>query len=109
MVIRTGYYSVEGSLLHSMVYMNKSFSHYSNSDLLNYILILLLLSLLSIVYLYIYYWIYPNVDISNMKLFIHSIMIITSTVPPELPMEMTLSVTEAMEDLKNHRIIIILY
>lgn len=105
-VLRTGYYSIEGNLLHSMVYVDKSFAHYTNEDLYTYIFILIVISVVSIIFVGIYYLLYPQLLKSPLRLFIHMVMILTSTVPPELPMELTLSVTEAMEELKNYCIII---
>ena len=41
---------------------------------------------------------------SRWKLFLHCTMIITSVVPPELPMELSLAVTNSLNALRRHMV-----
>jgi len=98
-VLRTGFDTQQGSLLRTMVHTStKSQSDGVNTkDTFLFIMILLFCAVLSSAFVLHHAWDDPNRN--RFKLILHVIIIITSVVPPELPMELSLAVTSSLSDL----------
>ena len=98
-VLRTGFDTQQGSLLRTMVHTStKSQSDGVNTkDTFLFIMILLFCAVLSSAFVLHHAWDDPNRN--RFKLILHVIIIITSVVPPELPMELSLAVTASLSDL----------
>lgn len=99
MVLRTGFDTQQGSLLRTMVHTTtKAQSDGVNTkDTFLFILILLLCAVFSSAIVLKHGWEDPTRN--RFKLILHVIIIITSVVPPELPMELSLAVTSSLADL----------
>jgi P-type ATPase of unknown pump specificity (type V) len=99
LVLRTGFDTQQGSLLRTMVHTStKSQSDGVNTrDTFLFILGLLFCAILSSAFVLYYGWDDPKRN--KFKLVLHVIIIITSVVPPELPMELSLAVTSSLADL----------
>ncbi len=99
MVLRTGFDTQQGSLLRTMVHTStKAQSDGVNTkDTFLFILILLLCAVFSSTIVLQHGWNDPKRN--RFKLILHVIIIITSVVPPELPMELSLAVTSSLADL----------
>jgi manganese-transporting P-type ATPase len=99
-VLRTGFDTQQGSLLRTMVHTStkQAQSNTANSwDTFIFILILLSCAMMSSGYVLFHGWNDPTRN--RFKLVLHVIIIITSVVPPELPMELSLAVTSSISDL----------
>lgn len=99
-VLRTGFDTQQGSLLRTMIHTStkQAQSNTANSwDTFIFILILLSCAMISSVYVLFHGWNDPTRN--RFKLVLHVIIIITSVVPPELPMELSLAVTSSISDL----------
>lgn len=90
-VYRTGFYTEQGNLIKKM--MKDTVMTIENKETYLFILVLLFFAMLasSVV-------IYYNTK-SYYKLMLEVIIILTNVVPPELPMEMTLAVNSALQNL----------
>ena len=101
LVLRTGFDTQQGSLLRTMVHTStKSQSDGVNTkDTFMFIVILLCCALLSAGFVLHHGWFDPTRN--RFKLVLHVIIIITSVVPPELPMELSLAVTSSLADLSR--------
>jgi cation-transporting ATPase 13A1 len=99
MVLRTGFDTQQGSLLRTMIHTStKAQSDGVNTkDTFLFILILLLCAVFSSLVVLKHGWNDPTRN--RFKLILHVIIIITSVVPPELPMELSLAVTSSLADL----------
>ncbi len=99
MVLRTGFDTQQGSLLRTMVHTStKAQSDGVNTkDTFLFILLLLLCAVFSSFIVLKHGWNDPTRN--RFKLILHVIIIITSVVPPELPMELSLAVTSSLADL----------
>lgn len=99
LVLRTGFDTQQGSLLRTMVHTStKSQSDGVNTkDTFIFIVILLCCAVLSSSVVLHHGWHDPTRN--RFKLILHVIIIITSVVPPELPMELSLAVTSSLSDL----------
>ena len=99
MVLRTGFDTQQGSLLRTMVHTStKAQSDGVNTkDTFLFIVILLLCAVFSSSIVLKHGWDDPTRN--RFKLILHVIIIITSVVPPELPMELSLAVTSSLADL----------
>jgi len=99
LVLRTGFDTQQGSLLRTMIHTStKSQSDGVNTkDTFMFIVILLLCAVFSSIYVLKHGWADPTRN--RFKLVLHVIIIITSVVPPELPMELSLAVTSSLADL----------
>lgn len=99
LVLRTGFDTQQGSLLRTMVHTStKSQSDGVNTkDTFLFIMILLCCAVFSSAFVLHHAWDDPNRN--RFKLLLHVIIIITSVVPPELPMELSLAVTASLADL----------
>jgi len=99
LVLRTGFDTQQGSLLRTMVHTStKAQSDGVNTtDTLLFIVILLICAVFSSIVVLKHGWNDPTRN--RFKLVLHVIIIITSVVPPELPMELSLAVTSSLSDL----------
>ncbi len=99
MVLRTGFDTQQGSLLRTMVHTStKAQSDGVNTrDTFLFIVILLLCAVFSSIIVLNHGWDDPTRN--RFKLILHVVIIITSVVPPELPMELSLAVTSSLSDL----------
>ena len=99
LVLRTGFDTQQGSLLRTMVHTStKSQSDGVNTkDTFIFIVILLCCAVFSAGFVLHHGWHDPTRN--RFKLILHVIIIITSVVPPELPMELSLAVTSSLSDL----------
>mmetsp|Transcript_7115 Transcript_7115/g.13481 ORF Transcript_7115/g.13481 Transcript_7115/m.13481 type:complete len:1425 (+) Transcript_7115:81-4355(+) len=99
LVLRTGFDTQQGSLLRTMVHTStKSQSDGVNTrDTFLFIVGLLVCAILSSAFVLYHGWDDPKRN--RFKLVLHVIIIITSVVPPELPMELSLAVTSSLADL----------
>ncbi len=103
-VLRTGFDTIQGQLLRTMAYHaegggnNTGGSEGVNSkETLHFLLILLLCALISAASVLNEAW--GDVTRNHFKLILHVIIIITSVIPPELPMELSLAVTTSLSEL----------
>jgi len=99
-VLRTSFDTAQGSLLRTMAHssMSKSNKSMHNSwDTFCFIAILVACAILSATHV----WNHARGDDSRnqLRLLLHVILIITSVVPPELPMELSLAITNSVADL----------
>lgn len=97
-VLRTGYDTAQGSLLRSMAHSSmKSADGIHTKDTFVFVAMLLCCAIVSAVSVLEENW---NDETRNrFKLILHVIIIVTSVVPPELPMELSLAVTNSVADL----------
>jgi len=102
MVLRTGFETAQGSLLRTMAHTQKSVDGIHTSDTYVFILMLLCCAVASAFMV----WEEGSNDPTRNKfrLSLHVVIIITSVVPPELPMELSLAVTNSVADLIRRRI-----
>lgn len=95
-VVRTGYGTVQGALMRKILHATERVT-VNSGEVYLFIGILLLFALLSSsVVLHIGL---QDPTRNLFKLILHCIMIITSVVPPELPMELSLAVTNSLSAL----------
>lgn len=96
-VLRTGFETAQGSLLRTMAHSAKSKDGVHNLDTFIFILILLVCALAAAGWVWMEGWYDPKRN--RFRLMLHVILIVTSVVPPELPMELSLAVTNSVADL----------
>lgn len=97
MVLRTGFETAQGSLLRTMAHTQKSVDGIHTKDTYVFILLLLCCAIASASMVWTEGWNDPARN--RFRLVLHVIIIITSVVPPELPMELSLAVTNSVADL----------
>lgn len=102
MVLRTGFETAQGSLLRTMAHTQMSVDGIHNRDTYVFILMLLCCAVASAFMV----WKEGSIDPTRNKfrLLLHVVIIITSVVPPELPMELSLAITNSVADLLKQRI-----
>jgi cation-transporting ATPase 13A1 len=95
-VLRTGFATQQGKLVRTIIYSTERVSA-NNAESLFFILFLLFFAIIAAHYV----WTtgIREDDRDHTKLLLHCIMIITSVVPPELPMELTMAVNNSLAAL----------
>jgi cation-transporting ATPase 13A1 len=103
-VLKTGFETAQGSLLRTMTHSSmKSADGIHTQDTFVFVAILLCFAILSAVSVLREGW--QDETRNRFRLILHVVIIITSVVPPELPMELSLAVTNSVADLmRNHRV-----
>ncbi|KAL7498233.1 hypothetical protein ACHAWT_006367 [Skeletonema menzelii] len=102
-VLRTGFDTIQGQLLRTMAYHAEGGGNSGGSEGVDsretfyFLLILLLCALISAASVVDEAW--GDVTRNHFKLVLHVIIIITSVIPPELPMELSLAVTTSLSEL----------
>lgn len=99
-VLRTGFETQQGSLVRTMIYSTERVSA-NNVEALFFILFLLIFAIAAS------WYVWTNGVLENRprkKLLLDCIMIVTSVVPPELPMELSLAVNSSLAALSKHAI-----
>lgn len=103
-VLRTGFETVQGSLLRSLAYRAEAGGGNSgggegvnSTETYIFLALLLLFALISASTVVRHAW--GDITRNHFKLILHVIIIITSVIPPELPMELSLAVTTSLSEL----------
>ena len=106
-VLRTGFDTTRGSLLRGMIRSSTSTNQNNNdtnssaggtsNDILLFISLLLFVALLASFRILHHGW--YDLNRNRFRLILHVVIVLTSVVPPELPMELSLAVTTSLADL----------
>lgn len=97
-VLRTGFGTTQGELMRKIIFSNDGISN-TSSETYFFILILILFALIASSYVLKISFFDPRRN--KFRIILHCIMIITSVVPPELPMELSLSITNSVTSLSK--------
>lgn len=97
-VLRTGYGTTQGGLMRKILFATERVNGYSTESILFIFMLVCVAFVSSSVVLY---HTYNDPSRDQYKVFLHCIMIVTSVVPPELPMELSLSVTNSLAALSR--------
>jgi cation-transporting ATPase 13A1 len=97
MVLRTGFETAQGTLLRTLAHTQKSVDGIHTRDTYVFILLLLCCAVGSAGMVLQEGWNDPTRN--KFRLVLHVIIIVTSVVPPELPMELSLAVTNSVASL----------
>lgn len=99
-VLKTGFETAQGSLLRTMAHSSKkSTDGIHTQDTFIFVAILLVCAILSAASVLQQGW--GDETRNRFRLVLHVIIIVTSVVPPELPMELSLAVTNSVADLMH--------
>jgi len=96
-VLRTGFETAQGSLLRTIAHSSKSVDGVHTLDTFIFIFMLLCCAIASASLVLRDGW--EDDTRNRFRLVLHVIIIITSVVPPELPMELSLAITNSVADL----------
>jgi predicted P-type ATPase len=97
-VLRTGFETSQGNLLRTMAHTsNSADSSVHTKDTFVFIVVLLLCAIFAASYVLYESW--YDERRNHFRLLLHVIMIVTSVVPPELPMELSLAITNSVASL----------
>ncbi|GKY92667.1 hypothetical protein MPSEU_000236700 [Mayamaea pseudoterrestris] len=98
-VLRTGFETTQGSLLRTMAYSSSKSGAHGNANMDTYIFIFILLCCAIFAAATVLKTGWHDDRRNRFRLLLHVVMIITSVVPPELPMELSLAVTNSVAAL----------
>jgi E1-E2 ATPase len=96
-VLRTGFETAQGNLLRTLAHSASDADHVHTLDTLVFILLLVICAIGAALYVWHVGW--QDERRNHFRLLLHLILIITSVVPPELPMELSLAITNSVADL----------
>jgi cation-transporting ATPase 13A1 len=92
-VMKTGFSTTQGSLMRTILFTTERISAHS-AETFYFILVLLVFAIVAA--LFVLREGLADPDRSRFKLLLHCIMVVTSVVPPELPMELSLAVNNSL-------------
>jgi cation-transporting ATPase 13A1 len=92
-VMKTGFSTTQGSLMRTILFTTERISAHS-AETFYFILVLLVFAIIAA--LFVLREGLADPDRSRFKLLLHCIMVVTSVVPPELPMELSLAVNNSL-------------
>lgn len=100
MVTKTGFETTQGSLVRVMIFSSERMS-VANAEAFLFILFLLVFAIIAARYVWVEG---TKMGRKQSKLILDCIIVLTSVVPPELPMELTMAVNQSLAALGKHYI-----